>query len=216
MLARTEPAPAWFPDWRDRAVAIIASGPSTTKQDVAALRGRLPVIAIKDNVDLAPWADVVYGCDAAWWRQRTGLARYPGLKISATRRGIADAYRDIEIVKVEPATDQILFEPAGIIGSGGNSGFQALNLAVQFGADRILLIGFDMDDRSGTHWYGRNQGTGRSNPGELNFRRWRAAFVRSAPLLKEASVSVVNASPISKLACFPRAGVAATLAAFGL
>jgi hypothetical protein len=53
---------------------------------------------------------------------------------------------------------------AGVVGGGGNSGFQAVNLAAQFGASRIILIGFDMTDRGGKHWYGRNHWPMSNNP----------------------------------------------------
>lgn len=214
--ARAAIADLDWPDWRDSAVAIVASGPSIKKADVASLRGRLPVIAIKENHELAPWADIVYGCDAAWWRNVQGLPGYGGIKVSATARTIADAWPDIRIITVLPSDDNIQFGPAFTVGSGGNSGFQALNLAVQLGARRVLLLGFDADDRSGTHWFGRANGLGRSNPGEFNFRRWRAAFANCAKPLAIAGVEVVNASPISSLKAFPKIAVEAALKRWGL
>lgn len=91
-----------------------------------------------------------------------------------------------------------------MVGSGGNSGFQALNLAVQFGARRILLVGFDMNDRGGVHWYGRNSWPMANNPDHNNFRRWIAAFEGAAPLLKSMGIEVVNLSPHSAIQCFPK------------
>ena len=46
--------------------AIIASGPSLTKEDVDAVRG-LNVIVINTSYWLAPWADILYACDGHWW-----------------------------------------------------------------------------------------------------------------------------------------------------
>jgi hypothetical protein len=139
--------------------------------------------------------------------QCAGLPGYDGIKVSATTRTIAGMFPDIRIITVLPHADAIQFSPAFTLGSGGNSGFQALNLAVQLGARRILLLGFDMDDRAGTHWFGRANGLGRSNPGETNFRRWRAAFANAANPLASAGVEVVNASPITTLNCFAKAPV---------
>lgn len=192
-----------LPDWTGQTVAIVASGPSITKADVQSLRGRCPVIAIKENYDLCQWADVVYGCDFAWWRNRQGLKECKALKIAGTQlaRQLAD---DIVIATVRPVEDSLIFAPLLTLGAGGNSGFQAVNLAVQLGARRLLLLGFDMSDRSGVHWYGRNSGMGRSNPSEGNFRRWRAAFVKAAPVLQQRGVEVINAAPFSALTCFPR------------
>lgn len=201
----------WWPDWRGADCAIVASGPSVKKAEVLALQGRTKVIAIKENWRLAPFADVVYGCDAAWWRNEVGLPKFNGLKISATRRTLAEAYSDIRFVNVLPPVDELVVERPGTIGSGGNSGFQCLNLAVQWGATRILLLGFDVSARSGVHWYGRNSGPGRTNPDEINFRRWRAAFERTPAVLDRLGVVVVNASANSSLTCYPRASVAQTL-----
>lgn len=201
--------PDWYLDWSGRAVAIIASGPSAKKANVSALRGVIPVIAIKENVELAPWADVVYGCDAAWWKKRQGLPEFKGLKVTwKGDNGHPPApYPDIRHVEITIKSDELIFDPSGKFGSGGNSGFQALNLAVQFGAKKILLIGFDMHDRSGAHWYGRNNWPNGNNPTEDNFRRWRRAFEMAAPKLKERGIEVINASHGSVLNCFDRRSV---------
>lgn len=112
--------------------------------------------------------------------------------------------------------DDLLFAEPGHIGSGGNSGFQALNLAVQFGVTRILLVGFDMHAARGIHWYGHNTGKDMRNPLDHNFVRWRGALDRVAPGLAARGVDVVNASPDSALTCFRRAGIAEALAEWRL
>jgi hypothetical protein len=131
------------------------------------------------------------------------VPKFTGLKVSATGR-VTSRFPDIQIVSVsDPSSNELeLTKPS--VGSGGNSGFQALNLAVHFGARRVLLIGFDMTDRYGVHWYGRANGNGRSNPAEWNFRRWRAAFDTASVQLKAAGVQVLNASDLSVLTCFPK------------
>jgi len=206
-MAPSGEKPAWFLDWTGEACAIIASGPSAKRANITALRDQLRVIAIKENIELFAKADVLYGCDAAWWRNANGMPKYGGLKVSATGR-IATRFPDIRIVQVaDPSGDRLIFSPPGTVGSGGNSGFQALNLAVQFGARRVLLIGFDMTDHYGVHWYGRASGNGRSNPAEWNFKRWRAAFDTASVQLKTAGVQVLNASDLSVLTCFPKVTV---------
>lgn len=208
---RTLTRPEWFPDWTGEACAIVASGPSTKWVDVGLLQGKLRVIAIKENSSLCPWADLVYGCDAAWWRNADGLPGYDGLKVAATLRLIR--YPDIHIIKVsDPSCDKLVLTPPGTIGSGGNSGFQAVNMAVQFGVRRIILIGFDVNDHYGTHWYGKADGEGRSNPSEWNFRRWREAFAFAATQLQHAGIEVLNCSEFTSLKCFPKATLEQALA----
>jgi hypothetical protein len=209
---------ATFPDWSGECAAIVASGPSANAAQVGLLKGRLSVIAIKKSVELCPWADVVYGCDAAWWRSVRGLPEFKGLKL-AWDAHVCGEFPNIHRVWIdEPkeSGDVIVTDQIGHVGAGGTSGFQALNLAVQFGAKRILLIGFDMTDRPGVHWYGRNNWPGGNNPGELNFRRWIKAFANAVPTLASLGVEVVNGSPVSQLRTWPKASVEETLAAWGL
>lgn len=184
----------------------MASGPSAKDKDLPSVERRCKVIAIKHNVELCPWADVVYGCDPAWWLHRQGLPSFAGLKVAWS--GARLEYPDIRKVEIADGTsakysDRLHFEP-GTIGGGGNSGFQALNLAVQWGARKILLVGFDMTDRANVHWYGRNQWPAANNPDQSNFKRWLAAFEGAAGQLRDIGVEVFNASTISALGCFPR------------
>lgn len=199
--------PPWFLDWSGEACAIVASGPSAKRANTAALRDKMRVIAIKENVELCPWADVLYGCDAAWWRNGNGIPKFPGLKVCASGR-VTARFPDIRIIAVQdPSYDKLVLLKLGCVGSGGNSGFQALNLAVQFGVRRILLVGFDMTDQYGVHWFGRSSGNGRANPGDWNFRRWRAAFDVASVQLQTAGIEVLNASDLSVLTCFPKTTV---------
>lgn len=200
-----------IPDWSGEVCAIIASGPSAKQANIDALRGRAKVLAIKENVELCPWADAVYGCDGAWWQHRSGLPKFTGQKF-AWDRHVCDRYPDLIRVRIEDKKCDLLLthEPLSI-GSGGNSGFQALNLAVQFGTRRIILVGFDMTDRPGAHWYGRNLWAGANNPTEDNFRRWRAAFAAAEPVFKDIGCDVVNVSPFSELKCFRRSTIESAL-----
>lgn len=210
-------APSWWPDWSGLSAAIVACGPSAKRAGVERIRGKLSVIAIKEAaVDLCPWADTVYGCDAAWWKHRNGLPKFGGLRIGWEPK-IATSFPDVRLIEIrDPNCDAILCDEPGSIGSGGNSGFQALNLAVQFGITRILLIGFDMNVRSGVHFYGRNDWPGSRNPAQMIFKRWCAAFESATARLQSRGIEVVNASAVSDLNCFPKATVEETLQAWGL
>ena len=93
----------------------------------------------------------------------------------------------------------LLFD-GDIIGGGCNSGFQALNLAVLWGADRVIFTGLDMH---GTHWHGKHKTPGLNNPGESMFRAAVMAFKRAAEQCRGLGVEVVNASPGSRVDAFP-------------
>lgn len=211
---------SWWRDWRGECVAILASGPSMKKEDVEALRDRIHVIAIKENVNLCPWADVVYGCDAAWWKHRRGLPEFKGLKL--VYDVLPESMRQVNRIEIKKAkapgefVHEILTDVPGVIGSGGNSGFQALNVAAQFGATGVLLLGYDADARGGVHWYGRNRWPQANNPAQDNFERWRKSLEGAGMKLKSLGIDVINGSEGSALKLFPKMSVALALHKWGL
>jgi hypothetical protein len=211
----------WWPDWRGECAAIIASGPSTKKMHPEILKDRAHVIAIKETIDLCPFAEVIYGCEAPWWEYRKGLPQYPdAIKLTwaadAVGRFAPLGLRKVDIP--DKKCDSLLLDKPLTIGAGGNSGFQALNLAVQFGATSILLVGFDMNDRAKQgHYYGRNQWPKANNPAKTNFDRWKEAFSIAAKQLTALSIETVVISNDSDLACFERnADLPAVLERWGL
>jgi len=90
--------------------------------------------------------------------------------------------------------------PEGL-GHGLNTGHGAINLAYHLGAARIVLIGYDMRICRGgrVHWDGRDIEDAWKYA--ILFAR---AFKQIAADLKEAGVSVLNATPHSALEAFPK------------
>lgn len=105
---------------------------------------------------------------------------------------------DVHRVRIVRHDDEMRLDRFGHIGWGGNSGFQALNLAVQFGARRVVLVGYDMHLDAGVHWHGRHGGK-LSNPTSANARSWRKRLDDVAGTLAGIGVEVLNASKISAL-----------------
>lgn len=208
---------SWWPDWWGGCVAIVASGPSMKGFDASILKDRINVIAIKTSVDICPWADIVYGCDAPWWVDRKGLPNFKGLKLY---HGVGvnhyDWKKDMHKVEIDLRVDDILVDEPLKIGNGGNSCFQATNLAIQFGATDIILIGFDCHDRGGLHWYGRNTWLNANNPMQINFDRWKKGFEKAQPTLKKLGTTIINASMESDLQCFPKKPLQEAMRDWGL
>ncbi len=205
---------AWWPDWKGECAAIVGCGPSIKQFDPNVLKERIHVIAIKEVVDICPWAEICYGCDAPWWIHRKGLPKFSGLKLyhgqQATKVG------NMHKVEIDISKDDVLVEHPLKIGNGGCSGFQALNLAVQFGATDIILIGFDLHERGGNHWYGRNKWDRASNPMQTNYNRWNKGFTLAKPTLNRLGVNVINASVDSQLEAFPKKPLAEVMEEWGL
>jgi hypothetical protein len=123
------------------------------------------------------------------------------------------AFPDVRRVRPMLGENRIIFDPKGRIGWGNNGGFHALNLAVQFGARKIILVGFDMHIRNGLHWHGRH-GDGLNNPRQSTVDRWREILDAQAPLLAEHGVEVVIGSPGSALSQFRKLELGAAIDEF--
>ncbi|WP_244464772.1 hypothetical protein [Martelella endophytica] len=100
-------------------------------------------------------------------------------------------------IEVTRHDDRILVNRPGVTGWGGNSGFQCLNLAVQFGAAKIILVGYDMRIDKGVHWHGLHEGL--NNPTERNVSRWRRVVDDAAGPISAMGIKVINASAVSAL-----------------
>lgn len=206
---------SWWPDWRGECVAIIASGPSAKQANIELLRDRIHVIVVNMGYKLCPWAEVLYVCDGAWWKVNKEALKFAGLKLSHDQTACRD-YRDLHKIQIEKAgSDDLMLEKPSYIGAGGNSGFQAMNLAVQFGATGIMLIGFDMRLDKGAHWH-PNYRAPLSNPQESNVKRWRKAVEGIAPKLRALDVDVVNCSPDSALTSYPKMTIEQAMERWGL
>ncbi len=138
----------------------------------------------------------------AFWRSVEGLPAFEGLKVTGSARA-AEQFPDLALVNIERNSDLVRFDRWASIGDGGNSGFQAMNLAFHFGAARVALVGFDMTAAAGVHWHGKHP-RGLNNPRASNFVRWRRAFDASADVLDSAGLDVFNTSAQSAIDCFPK------------
>jgi hypothetical protein len=206
-------------DWVGETVAILASGPSMSREMADYVRGKCRVIAVNnqgiDTVDtatgalvpaFAPWADVLYASDAKWWLQYADRARsFTGTKVTA-RHGLVpwpEVFSLAVSVRVpyDPSPEHIV--------TGGNSGYAALHLAIQRGASRVLLCGYDMQEvRGKRHWFGTHEG---KLENEQRYSGWIANFERLSLALKPMGVSVINCTPGGRLTGFKKAKLEETL-----
>jgi len=208
----------WWQDWRGECVAIVGAGPSAKAAGVEKLKDRIHVIVINESHSLCPWADILYACEADWWTVREKEAKkFPGIKLRLEdpRRTIAG----VSTIKIPQQhniwVNEFLFEKPGVVGSGGNGGFQMINLAAQFGATAIALVGFDMRHDGGIHWHGLHPSPLR-NPDAARFEQWRKALDDNAPKLLADGIDVVNCSPVSALTAFPKLTIDQMLERWGL
>jgi hypothetical protein len=189
------------PEWLGETAFILGCGPSLAQSHTAALRGRR-VIAINDSFLRAPWADVLYFCDGwKWWKNYEAQVQE-----HFTGRYIVTSTDEIPGVKhLQLTGEQGLEDDPGALRHGKNSGYQAINLAVHFGVNRIILLGYDMQANGRCHW--------RTRPGreekqvEVFHRllqdRMLPNFASLVAPLREAGVEIVNCTPGSALTVWP-------------
>jgi hypothetical protein len=132
---------------------------------------------------------VLYACDGEWWDRY-----YRELNASCcvgelwTQDAVAARRYNLDFVPSEDAKG-ISLDPSKIH-QGGNSAFQAMNLAALWGASRIEFYGLDLQGQG--HWFGEHPPELRRG---LDFERCIRAFKESEPQLKSLGIEVVNHSP---------------------
>lgn len=187
-------------------VVCLASGPSLTTEDVEYCRGKAPVIAVNDTHRMAPFADVLYACDAKWWEHHRGVPGFYGLKFAL--QSPAGRWPGVTVLKNDGVTG-LAAEPSALC-TGKNSGYQAINLAVHLGARRIVLLGYDMQSTGGkTHWFGDHP---RALQQTAPYRMFLSMFDTIVQPLAALGITVLNCTRQTALKCFPRVSLEEALA----
>lgn len=190
--------------WAGMTCVCIASGPSLSDDQLEAVRdahGRydVRVIAVSDNYRRAPWADVIYAGDLRWWQLHGDAARATGAELWTQDW----AASQLGVNRAPGANGEGLGRYQ--VNTGGNSGYQAINLAYLWGCRRILLIGYDMQATGGRkHWFGDHP---RQLIQEQLFDEWLHRFKQLAVDLQGAGVTVLNCTAETALTAFPRADI---------
>ena len=196
--------------WPHAEVAILASGPSMTKEDADLVyqwrveRMDRRVIVVNTTFLLAPWADVLYAADRQWWEIYDPQVelRFGGERWTHDNPFHGKPWERAKRIYVERGRG--LSRTSGKVISGGNSGYTAIGIAYEFGAKKIILLGFDMKYGPGgeVHWHGAHPQGLRQHP---MFTGWLERFPQLAADLRRAGVDVINCSRSTALDCFARA-----------
>jgi hypothetical protein len=142
------------------------------------------VIAVNTSWEKVRFADAVFAMDETWWRKYIGKVKveFAGLRTSTAR------IKDVERVSCL---------------NTGNSGAGAIGLAHLWGADKIVLLGYDCKygPKGERHHHGDHP------PGLGNakvYKGWPAQFLALDKRLKRRPVIVLNCSPDTDLKLWPR------------
>lgn len=191
-------------DWETRAAVVIASGPSLTVEDCAAVRAArerdlVRVLAVSNAwKHTAGWADAHFAADRRYWRAYLGKMRAAGIPLERIWSSCNQTAREgTQFVRATNRPGLGEHE----LHSGGNSGYMAVNLAYLWGARRIMLLGFDMQagPAGEKHFDG-------DHPAPLvqvmPFASWVRAFDLMATDLAKRGAVVINCTRRTALACF--------------
>jgi hypothetical protein len=186
-------------DWAGQRAAIIASGPSLTAEQVDVVRrAGIKTVAVNDAYRMAPWADVLYFCDAQWWSwHKAALAGWQGeiVRLESPEHDFGDPR--IKVLR-NCGTDGFTEQRDGVM-NGLGSGYQALHMVAHRGASEIYLLGFDCKTVNGKkHFFGEHP-----NRSNQPLEQWVIRFNGLASILKAKGVRVINCTPGSALTCFP-------------
>lgn len=207
--------------WRECIVA--ATGPSLTEEvadAVAAYQRTAHVIAVNDAYRRLPFADLLYAGDRDWWDLHEGCPDFQGEKWIAhepkhnNNLDVAAKY-GLALVGGPRAIDAPGFslDPKRIH-YGNCSGFQAINLAILFGASPIMLVGFDMRTPTPGSGHPRHFFGDHAIP-SMNlstYEHFHQSFIVAARMLPP-HIRIVNCTPGSALRCFPSMPLEAAVAA---
>jgi hypothetical protein len=201
--------------FRGRTVAGIATGPSLTLSQIESARRKGFVLFGCNRVwEIVPDLEVLYGCNEGFWAHYwcEALANHPAQKWT-TNRVAADRF---QLNWIAERNAPGLSSDSAYVHHGHGSGFTLVNLAHLMGAERIVLLGYDMryaPDYDGVahqigssprHYFGEY-------PSAL--QHWPSVKVRDGvhvelvelyeSVAKQGLVEIVNCTPDSAVTCFP-------------
>jgi len=189
-----------------KTIGIAASGPSLTREDCTTLIDVCDTtIAVNDTYRMGDFSHL-YAADSRWWKHHIGTVAvdFEGRCWSCEPKGDTNWGKDSEadawgitVMRCHVGGTGLSKDPGEVVG-GQNSGYQAINLALHLGADRIILIGYDMTWTGGkSHWFG-------DHPEELNNAKpdkYAANFKTIKP--KDYGIEIINCSRFTHLDAFP-------------
>lgn len=191
--------------WPGSTIVCLGSGPSLTAEDVAATRG-YHVLAINDTYLLAPHLSVLYAAELRWWHWHAAARSLSCLKYG-THALIERYYPEVGQLR-HISGDGISADPSALKGSHG--GTQAINLARNLGAGRIVLLGYDMQPAPD----GRNHFFGEHPDGtHVNYVRRLKEYDDVVERLAREGIELVNCSRTTAIRSIPRMSIHEALVA---
>jgi hypothetical protein len=197
------------PYWDDRPVALVGGGPSLVGFDLERLRP-LHVVGVKASMFDIPWADAGFGLDTLTfkeWRERFAALSFPVFWAIPEHDLIGKQPQAPNVVLLKRTGRFELSRDPAVINGGGTSGYGALELALHKRANKIVLLGYDYSiPASGDFHHNERHYVEKRAQSPSAWKMWTKNFDKAARELP-SGVEVINASPHSQIAGFPRTAI---------
>ena len=198
-----------------KTICCIGTGPSLTQQQADTARDKgFELYACNNAIQLAPDASLLYGCNYEWWKHyHQEVKDLPCEKWTTHRK----AARHFGLNWIEETYEWGLSNDVTIIHHGHGSGYSLVSMAYRAGADRIVLLGYDM--KYASNYDGKQQKEG-STPrhffGEYpkSMQHWPSVQVKDGihvelvdlyrSIKEQGAVEIINCTPDSAIDCFER------------
>jgi hypothetical protein len=199
-------------------VAIIGTGPSLKLQQIETARRKGFTLFGCNNVWELTELAVHYACNEAWWERYWS----PVLAATSAEKWTCNpaAAKKYGLNWVAEKNARGLSTDPSVIHHGHGSGYTLLNIAYLLGAERIVLLGYDM--KYAPDYNGHAQQIGESQrhyfgeyPDEL--QHWPKMRVKNGvheelvelyrSVAAQGLVEIINCTPASAIDCFPRVGI---------
>jgi len=185
------------PIFKNQTVYLLGGGPSLLDFDWNKLKGK-NVIAINKAFLSYPDADILYWTDTRFWKWfKADIDKFKGIKVTNKAKIIQN---DILILR-DSGRIGLDTNPSSLK-HGNNSGYAAINLAFHTGANRIMLLGYDMSMLNGKSHFHDGYAI-RHNP-KIYKDNMIPHFDALVEPLKEHGIEIWNACPTSALEAFPK------------
>jgi len=181
-------------------IYVVGGGPSLIGFDWGLLKNK-KVIAVNRAFEKLPNAYFIYFSDIRFWGW-FGEAMTEHKAHIITTAKLNPRPKGVIFYKRSSLRKKALDNTPGYLKLGNNSGYAAINLAVQFGATKIALLGFDMcNTNSKTHWH---NGYIVKNSDDVYEKSMLKYYAPLATELSELGIDVTNYGSTSKLDVFTK------------
>jgi len=191
-----------LPDFTGETVFLLGGGPSLLDSlgeledetyDIHKEIRKRRVVAINESIYCALYADILFFRDIAWYfGNKEVVDAWNGVVVTSTASTFYSSR--VNVIKMKHSNDFLV--GCGTIRYGRSSGHLALSLAINLGAKRCVLLGFDcrfVDGRS--HFHSENNRTTALTYSSDFLPAWDGW----GDAARRAGVEVVNATPGSAI-----------------